>query len=810
MLAAVAFCLVGVGLAQPGAGQKAGTIIGRVFDAAQGAPVEYVNVVLRSLPDSAQVTGAVTDKTGAFRLDAVKAGRYYVELSFIGYRDKVVKEVEVAAGAQVDLGRIDLEQKPVPMKGVEATAEKPAISYQVDKKVVDVSKLPNAASGTAVDALRDVPSVKVDIEDNVTLRGSSNFKLLIDGKPTLLDPNEVLKQTPAQTVDKIEIITNPSAKYEPDGAAGIINLLLKKQKGSGNSALLDANGGMSGSYGGDALLSHRQGIVNAYAGGNIGRYTSDWTDSSDNRTFLANETLSTTGTGSGSWVGLFGAGKAGLDLTFSPRDKSSVSGRFGGFHGTSGGTLDKVDSVMPGDSVRPYQTYGLWDYTRQYYFVTADHEHDFDTAGHRLTANAYLVYYGGGGISENADLDSAGTDTTGGRLADQRGPQRRANIELDYTLPLRKTDKLEAGYQSRFERTDQNYKPYAYDSTRQQWVLDTPSAHPYTGTQTIHSLFATYSWSLGNLGLQPGLRGEYGDRTIAVTDTTTVWKITRWDYFPSFHATYGLGSGRQVTASYSRRIDRPDAWYLRPFQVWYDDHTVSAGNPKLRPSYTNSWEAGCEVPFGANSVTADAYYRTTTDVFEWVTTKYPQDSTVLLETAANVGHDLSLGCEATANVSPFKWFTAYLTADVYHYREEANQAGFDTVRTALAWSSSADLTFRPAANTQIQLNGDFSGPNITATSTSDGWFGTNLAVKQTLLKRALSVTLRLSNLLGPRTQHSTSQGPGFLNRSSYRTEGLTVSLAVSYNFNNFKFNQSMQAGEGIEQGGGGGAGGPQH
>jgi hypothetical protein len=174
-------CLAGAATAQPGAIPQTSVVTGNVFDGARSAPIEYANIVLHSLPDSTQVSGTITDKAGGFRLDGVKPGRYCVEVSFIGYRDKVVKEVEVSATAPVDLGRIDLQQKPVPVEGVEVTAQRPIVTYEVDKKVVDVSRLPNAASGTAVDALRNVPSVKVDIEDNVTLRGSGNFKVLIDG-----------------------------------------------------------------------------------------------------------------------------------------------------------------------------------------------------------------------------------------------------------------------------------------------------------------------------------------------------------------------------------------------------------------------------------------------------------------------------------------------------------------------------------------------------------------------------------------------------------------------------------------------------
>jgi hypothetical protein len=170
-------CLAGVALAQPG------VITGQVFEADLSAPIEYANVVLYGLPESTQVTGTVTDNNGAFRLDGVKPGRYYVELSFIGYRDRTVKELEVIAGAQLDLGRLALEQKPIAVPGVEATAEKPAVSFEVDKKVVDVSKLATASSGTAVDALENVPSVKVNVEGNVTVRGSSDFKVLVDGRP---------------------------------------------------------------------------------------------------------------------------------------------------------------------------------------------------------------------------------------------------------------------------------------------------------------------------------------------------------------------------------------------------------------------------------------------------------------------------------------------------------------------------------------------------------------------------------------------------------------------------------------------------
>ena len=806
----VAACLAGVAAAQPATIPQTSMVTGYVFDGVRSAPIEYANVVLRSLPDSTQVTGAVTDKKGAFRLTGVKPGRYYVEVSFIGYRDKVVKEFEVAGEAPVDIGRIDLQQKPVPVPGVEVTAERPIVTYEVDKKVVDVSRLPNVASGTAVDALRNVPSVKVDIEDNVTLRGSSNFKVLIDGKPTLLDPNEALKQTAAALIDKIEIITNPSAKYEPDGDAGIINILLKRRRARGASALVNASADPRGRYSGSTLLSLRRGIANVFAGGSIAALTNDWNSSGDTRIFDAADTFFTVDSGSGRSDRRMGDGRAGLDLTLSPRDKSSISGRVGASGRNTGGGTDVIDTYSPGDSSRHYRTDVSSGSSRRFCFVSTDYQHLFDTTGHKFTATVYVVDNEAGYTSSHTDLGLTGTDTTGGRRTEKPGPTRRATFELGYTLPTGGKDKLEAGFQSRLEGTGQDFRIYQYDTAARTWDLDTRSSHPYASTQQIQSLYATYTWTWRKLGIQPGIRGEYGERVVKVTDTDSTWQMRRWDYFPRLHASYDLGSGRQAMASYSRRIDRPDISILRPFEVWTDEHSVDLGNPYLKPSYTNSWEAGCDMPLGGGFLSVEAYYRAESDLFQSVATKYPGDTSALVWTMENVGHDHATGVELTANLVPSRVFNAYLSGDVYYYREEAVLSGQPYSAHTFSWSSSANLSYTARTNTQFQLSGYFTGPSVSATGRADGWVSTDFAAKQTFLRRALSITLRLSNLLGARVQRSESQSVNYVSHGWYKTDGLIASLAVTYNFNNFRMDPKMRAGQGIEQEGtGSGPSGPQ-
>jgi len=808
IVAVVLLGLAGIVSAQPGAGPSTGAVTGRVFDAESKAPVEFANVVLYALPESTQVSGTVTDKTGAFRLDGVKPGRYCVGVSYIGYRDNTVSGFEIAGGALMDVGRVDIEQQAVPVREVEATGERPAIRFEADKTVVDVNRLPTASSGTAVDALQNVPSVKVDIEGNVTMRGSSNFTVLVDGRPTPLAANEALKQIPAPTIDKIEVITNPSAKYDPEGASGIINVLLKKQRGTGVSSLANVDAGLKGRYNGDALLSYRRGIASVYGGAQLGRRRFDNERSTETRFFSGGETLSVEQAGDGIWQNHYGGGRAGLDLQFGPRDRSSISGRYGMFEGEGTGQLGVIERRLPADSATTYGTGAGWEFGSRYWFAMADHEHQFDTAGHKLTGRATWVASDGENSSRTTRYDAAG-DTTSGLQIEQPGPWRRLQFDLEYVLPLRNSGNIEAGYEGKLERVDQEYRLSRLNAVSGFYELDSLSSHPYYGTQDNHALYAVGSRTWSKLNVKPGLRVEYGTRLIDVLDDTLQWPDPRpgWDLFPSLHLSYSLPANQQLTAGYSRRIDRPNPWMLRPFRVWQDDHRVNEGNPDLLASYVNSVEAGYELPFGANQLLLQGYWRTTSNMNEWVTSRDNADTTLLLVRPENIGQDRSLGLELSANVSPTKWLNAFLTGNVYDYLETGTVVGVPFERGALTWYSSLRLTATLPTSTQLQLSGWLSSPTIAAQGSNDVYYSASAAVKQFFLKRALSVTLRCANLLGPTAWKTWSDGPGFHTNSEYTNEGYILSLALSYNFNNFRFDPKMRAGEGVEQEGAGGAGG---
>ncbi len=794
----IALAIAGSASSQPGRG-AGGVLTGLVFDSELQVPIEYANIVLYRQADSAQVTGTVTDEEGAYELTGVPAGRFYLRVSFIGYRTRTVEEIELASGARFDLGRTELRQTVVPVEGVETVGEKPTLTYEIDKKIIDVSKLLTAQSGTAVDALENAPSVTVDIEGNVSLRGSQNFTVLIDGKPTMLEPSEALKQIPAGTIETIEIITNPSAKYDPDGVTGIINVVLKKQKAPGISGLANLNAGLRNRYGGDVLLGYRHGIVNTHVGLDYNRRRFNSTREGENRTFSGSETTHVTSTGSYVWAPLFYGCRGGVELQLSENDKISLSGRYGIVSLQNEFDTEFDERFVPGDSSRRYYSDGAWERDGNYYHLAGDLQHDFDADGHQILARVTTGGWSPDDLTSDELSDSAGVIVSG-RRSEEREPSRRLRLKADYTLPLREKDKLEAGFQNRFDYTDGDNRVFLYDTASGGYEPDSASSHSTHGERGIHSLYALYSWNRNQLGVQGGLRGEYGTRYVEMVGEGQRYPFDHWDCFPTVHLSYGLPAG-QLMASYTRRIERPHPWLLRPFYTWQDAYNVRKGNPELRPEYINSWEAGYQLPFGAGMLSAETYYRVTSDFFQWVKQLYPEDSTVILHTVKNIGTERNLGVELMLNLNPFKWWGINLSGDVYDHRFEGELYGRDYSRRSFDWNGRVNTDFKLPTGTRLQLTGHYSSPSISSQGGSGAYFMTNIAVNQDLLNRTLSVTLRVRDVLGTGRWESTYEGDGFYSHQAYIGESRVITLALSYNFNSFQLDPKMRQGDEMQGGG---------
>ncbi|MEO0081655.1 MAG: TonB-dependent receptor [candidate division WOR-3 bacterium] len=769
----------------PGAGQ--GIISGQVYDQDLSVPIEYANVVLYRQRDSSQVTGTVTDAQGRYRLTGVPAGRFYIDVSFIGYEPRRIENIQLATAAQIDLGRIQLRQTVLAVKGVEATAERPALSYQIDKKVIDVSRLATAASGTAVDVLENAPSVKVDAEGNVTLRGSQNFTVLIDNRPSPLDGSEALQQIPAATIDRIEIITNPSARYDPEGVSGIINVILKKQRQSGLSGMASADGGWPVRTGTSLLLSLRTDRLNLFGGGNfnLGRFPG--TRLTDVRTWSdsAPDTIRSFSDGSGIRQHRFWGLRAGGEYRWTGKVRTSLNLNYGSRGFGSGQDASYRRWAAPGANDTLVQlSRDTSHHGGDFIAANLDHIHGLaGPEGHQLAiAVSYRRMYGNE-RSTSILLDSLADTIISGRQDRQSGPRQPVDLKLDYTLPLRKEDKLEAGSATALHNALSRQEVWEYSPVSDSFEFRPEYGYLVNYAELRQAFYAQYAGKFGRLGLQPALRVEYADRVVDAGDSGR-FAFRRWDVFPTLHASYELPAGHQVMASYTRRIQRQRGWELWPFTTRMDAYNLRRGNPDLRPEVTDAFEAGWQRSFGESRVSLEGYYRVTNDKVERIRTVYAPG--VILHTAANVGKDYSFGAEATSTLVLARWLNLDLTGDVFNYRVKGTVAGADFDTSRFRWEGRASTEIRLPTQTRITLSARYESPEISAQEAEPGRLWTDAAIRQAFLNRQLVLTLSARDLLGTAAWESESRGQGFYNYFKFRRQSPSVSLNLVWNFNNYR------------------------
>ena len=776
--------ILGTAFSQSLQGDSNGLIAGRVLDSGVREPIEYANIVLYRQRDSLQVTGTITNREGNFRLTGIRPGLYYLEISFIGYHTNTIDNVEINAEApQANIGDILLEQTILGMEGTEVVAERPALSYQIDKKVINVSRQTTAQSGTAVDVLENVPSVTVDIEGNVSLRGSENFVVLIDSRPTVLEPADALQQIPASTIESIEIITNPSAKYDPDGISGIINVIMKKKSLQGISGIANLNLGLDEKYGGDFLLSYRTGFYNTYFGADYNKSVFPGTRRVENMTYQNDTASYIYSSGKSRWQrNPFGL-RGGIDLNLSSQDNLSFGARYGKREMQSSLTLDYDEWTDQSNEHDMYMSLDEGKHSHVFYSLASDYLHRFLKKNHEISAQTFFSQRNSDEESINQLLDTAGIVISGQKNKEE-GPTMLLRLKLDYRLPLREKTKFEAGYQSRINHTEDINKMYEYDAVTRQYEFVPQFSHTTEYTRNIQSIYGIYSGAWGNFGYQGGLRGEYTYRTIELVGEDEHFTIDRWDYFPTAHMSYGLQNGHQVMASYTRRIERPRQWWLEPFMTWSDAYNVRMGNPALKPEYVDSYELGYQTFLGRNLFSAEGYYRVTHNKVERVRSTYSDN--IILHTVENVGTDYALGVEFMLDLKLFNWWNINYLANFYDYRIEGALYGEEFSERNFSWNSRFGNELRLSKSTTFQINGRYNSPAITAQGQREGFFSTNAALKQEFLGKNLSVILQVRDIFGTGKREYRTEGEDFSYYSYSTRKSPIVMLNIRYNFNNYK------------------------
>ena len=628
-----------------------GKISGKVYDSHSGQPVEYATVAILKVSDSSLVTGTVTEPNGAFSTN-VANGRYLVRISFMGYHTFFYpKQVTIGNNSNsVNLGKIEISPNSTVMDEVRVTAERTMVEYQLDKRVVNVDKNLVSSGGTATDVLEQVPSVAVDNDGNVTLRGSSNVKVLINGRPYEMMGNDLetlLEQIPASTVESVEVITNPSAKYDPEGMSGIINIKLKEK----TVGALGLNGVANLNIGGPLPFLVPEQLPSIIPT-TMGSLSLNYTTEKYNLFLTVDGGLRSRGSHGHSMIqrlrdsiplshdtidqygirrNYMGSIKVGGEYYFNDKNSLLVS------YQLRGGKRLRTSQIFTNDLM--YN--GLMDYTQLDTNNNLNFNHvfnlsyvkKFDEKDRELTADVTFStrQVKGDGLQEQLYRDTLVNTPplTGNPLWDNyylrrtetENHHQSLNLKMNYVHPFAEVWKLETGYEGRMDWPDQDAKYFRteyHPSTHQLYnYFDSTTSTHFNYNQQTHGIYATVGGKFTDkLSAQGGLRLEYSYLNGVDLNHPSVEPIHKsyWELYPTLHLSYEINQNNSMQLSYSRRVRRPHMWDLNPYLDVREGQQMSFGNPNLDPEFTNAFELSYNLGINKWNIYTCAYYRQTNNM----------------------------------------------------------------------------------------------------------------------------------------------------------------------------------------------------
>lgn len=770
-----------------------GVITGIILEKNNNTPIEYANIIVYSKRDSSVVTGGITDAKGKFYIDKVRYGKFYIDVVYIGYAKYTIPEVVVRPNAlNVDLGKIYMNITSEILKEVTIEANVNQVDYKLDKKVINVNQDLLSVGASAVEVLANAPSVTTDIDGNVSLRGTESFLVLIDGRPSPLTGSEALQQIPANTIESIEIITNPSVKYAPDGVGGIINVVLIKDKRAGYNGQVTVNYGSFNTLGGSFNFNYRTQKINLFVGGEYNRRinkgrgeTLRETKLNDSIKFLLNNY------NTDSRQNQSGNIRFGIDYYINNKNILTISAR-AGLNGNGGLTNSWAESYYSKNQI----DFGKYFYTvnnessrnMYYYAGELNYVKKFDKAGHEIQ---FFATYSNNSSKKINQYDETQTDILRNPLSIpnyyrtyETGNNSTYNAKIDYVLPITDKRKIEAGYDMQFMQRGNIYK-YQTKLLTNSWLDDSTKYNPYNFNTNIHSGYFIYSDYIGSrFGYQLGLRTEYTDRIFEDIKNNQKYVYNKFDVFPSVHLSYSFSEDLQVMSSYSRRLERPRGYYLNPMLEIEDPNNARKGNPYLLPEYTNSFDFSAQKKIAKNHfVSLELYARQTNNKIDRINI-IDSENNRLIKTFDNIGKDLSIGSEIMTNFNFTKWYNFNFSGNVYYYQIKSAQYNNNETYT---WSLRLNNTIKIGKiGTSLQIGGFYFGPSISAQGKMQGSFSINAGVKQDFFDRKLSVSLNVRDVFATMKHEFIIETDKLYQYVYMERIAPTFNISVSYKINDFK------------------------
>ncbi|CAG5003394.1 hypothetical protein DYBT9275_03142 [Dyadobacter sp. CECT 9275] len=769
--------------------QVFGKITGKLVDAQQN-PVEFATVALHYATDSLIVKGSISDTSGHFIFEKVREGRYYLHASFLGYKAFRSNSFAIdKSNTEIILGNVLLLPEDKTLETVTILAQKPLVEQYLDRTVINIANSILAEGNTALELLEKAPGVTVDDEGNISMKGRPGVSVMLNGKLTYLSQRELttlLRGTSSGSVSKIELITNPSAKYDAAGNSGIINIVLKKNEKVGINGSVYGNLARSRAnrYGGGTSLNYRNGKFNLYGSYDHAfrgereylnftrRFYDGGTTQEPNRISYQNSATSEP-----LYTNNY---KVGADFFINEKNTFGVlvNGNFGKYINDNNTSNLLVSSA--GEILSQPQT----------------HNDNLD----RWNSNTYNINYtrqfGSKGQELSVDLDYSGNENRSRQSMDTRylntekpyletRSVRRGNVpsltnvyvgKLDYVHPFGIKTKLETGWKSSYVSVDNNLK---YDTLRNdQWIPDPSWSNHFAYKETIHAGYINFSREFGSLSIQAGLRGENTRTSGHQVTTDSLVKRNYFQLFPSLFLTKTFGIAHSTGFSYSRRVERPDYDDMNPFRFFRDPFLYYEGNPFLRPELTHSVEISHT--YKGKFITT-INYSYTSDVMNWMMGQVDSLNTTY-QSPQNLKSMINYGISFTASVQPTSWWTSNSFANFFRNEYKGDQKGGNLNNGIWSFSVNTQNSFQLGRGFAAELSGFYNSRSVYGVFVNRGYYIISAGVQQQILDKRGTIKLMVNDIFQTRQRRNTARYENLDMDGHIRFDSRVATFSFTYRF----------------------------
>lgn len=780
-----------MGIATSYSQPKSTIIKGIVVDKVSDKPLESATVQVFSSQDSSLVTGTLTDNNGAFTIQDIPDGTYYLKISYIGYTNAVAKKVIAGENKRnINFGTIKLEINEETTQEIEVVDEAPVMTFEAGKKVYDAKKDIIAQNGNVMDVLKNVPSVEVDNDGNVSLRGSRDVKILIDGKPSALLSNgtQVLQNMPANIVDKVEVINNPSSKYEAEGVSGIINIVMKQQNQSmGYNGNLKVNGGTEDKYNLSTGGSYKQGKLSLNGNYSYWNYSMPGITNFDRYNYASTNARFADQFLNWKYKGLSHYGSLGIDYDFDKENTLSlVSNIFyykRNLNSTSNIDFYDENNILTSDfvSYNDNARNGLnIEGTLSYFKKFKEKGRDFSTFINYSSRNEY----------DDTEYNSSISNSSAEQNKKSNYRFNFLNFQADYIHPFGEKNKLETGLKSEARFINGVYSLRYFDTPSNQWLPIPGKDNDANYTDLISAAYAEYSGEYKDFSYKAGLRTEYTIIDFSIQKETQKFNDSYLDLFPSLNLSQKIGIENQFQLSYSRRIRRPNLFFLNPFVDYIDAYTSRSGNPYLKPEYINSFELGYTRSVKIATLTLSGFFRNSNNPINMVS--YVDTNGVSSSKFENVGTSNTYGVEFIVQGGLAKWWTVNASASYFNTNIFENNSQFNFDKTYNAWSARFTTNAAIPDLFDIQFTYFYNGEQLSAQGKIEPMQSMNIALQKSLFDKRIVLGFRVNDLFNQQKFSAYNSGDTYTQTIQQKSNSRAAFFTITYNFGDNGFTKSQR------------------